>query len=673
MSKASENKKLIDEFKNLNLSTLTQMLNSSPEIFLAFSNVLNQVEKKFIGSSIEDSKEHELANYRIKTKSEFENAYGDDWMNLVLWNPGGGMDWMFGKRLTEIVNDSEYDHNLVLVETNTNIVSDPKKDPNKNEWIITTNSWTYDPESSKKDDSKKQWTSEDFRNIKIIVDTPEKSKKFQELVLSLGIRWLKDDVKDKKLIDKVNNTDKKYLITSPWGELYFINVQSNFKDADAKEIFYDDIFGKEEKPIVEDTTKTKQSDETNPSNYRIKTQEEFEKEFGKYWKSKSSFNVDGKMNWMFGKRITEITPESFHDKLYDYIKSEKTFKSNADLDPESRSWTIHYEMIIYDPIGKQKTPLQQELDVSQVADVSVLSEFYNTKIIVDTPEKSRKFQELIITLGGYVPGEGKSIGSTDLKYAFVGSKGELTFTNDVFYFEKQLYKEIFYDDIFEVIKPKVETIKPKSKSKYQLPIDTVPYALNNVYDFFKKNAGDRNSPTQSAGELKEYAKKTKEKEKELELISTYYRGNDNMWYSILITDKGVWKWNKLSAIGQKTVEAGFINQKDEAEKQKTSTPESTTKDENPGLKKEFYRDTKIRVKNPNQSINLQRFFNKIGIEWKTGGVIKYEKAPFLFVDEKLNLGYSFDEKYFEDSAKEELSYKSILPLIKQTVLDYKMK
>ena len=157
------------------------------------------------------------------------------------------------------------------------------------------------------------------------------------------------------------------------------------------------------------------------------------------------------------------------------------------------------------------------------------------------------------------------------------------------------------------------------------------------------------------------------------LITTYYRGNDNLWYSILVTDDGVWKWKKLSALLQKTAEADFIKQKEETEKSKTSTSESTTKDENPGLRKEFYRDTKIRVKNPNQSANLQRFFNKLGITWKTGGVVNYADANFLFVDEKLNLGYSLDEKYFEDSPREELMYKNILPLIKQTVLDVKMK
>jgi hypothetical protein len=76
------------------------------------------------------------------------------------------------------------------------------------------------------------------------------------------------------------------------------------------------------------------------------------------------------------------------------------------------------------------------------------------------------------------------------------------------------------------------------------------------------------------------------------------------------------------------------------------------------------------VANPNQSVNLQRFFNHIGISWfSDGSIIRYDNAKFLMVDENGILGYTFDEVIFLQSKKKEILYKDILPFIKKTVLN----
>jgi len=572
MSKASENKKLINEFKNLNSSILTQMLDNSPEIYLAFANVLNQVEKKFIGSSIEDSTEHELANYRVKTEEEFKQQFGDNWRDKTPWTKGTSMDWLFGKRITEVVDQDNYDAIYDKINDKEHFGTSKEKDKDKQIYYLYPIMWIYDPASSKTDDSKKH--------------------------------------------------------------------------------------------VLE--------------NYRIKTKEEFEKYYGGP-ENVPGWALAGGMDWMFGKKLTELIDDSEYDAVYKKVKDLKSFYSDSEKDPEANWWTIEPEMWIWNPTSSKTDDTKKKW---------TLEDFKNVKIKVDTPEKSAKFQQFVIDLGvkwskidvGDVS-KRLSVNHTNKKHLIIryedpslGKEYRIYFISDKVDFESIADKEIFYDDIFGKETTTEKQIDTQESGKYKLPIDTVPYELNNYYSFFTKNTGDRNSPTQSAGDLRQFTKNSiNEREIRRELLTTYFRGNDNMWYSVFITDDGVWKWKKLSALSQKAAEADFIKQKEEAEKSKTSTSESTTKDENPGLKKEFYRDTKIRVKNPNQSANLQRFFNKLGITWKTGGVVNYADANFLFVGKNLNLVYSLDEKDFEDSIKEELSYKSILPLIKQTVLDVKMK
>jgi hypothetical protein len=86
------------------------------------------------------------------------------------------------------------------------------------------------------------WTLDDFKDIKIKVDTPEKSKKLQELVLSLGVRWMEVDVPDANLQGKVNHINIPYLVINEESELYHLK-SGPWDDSRRKEIFYDDIFG----------------------------------------------------------------------------------------------------------------------------------------------------------------------------------------------------------------------------------------------------------------------------------------------------------------------------------------------------------------------------------------------------------------------------------------------
>lgn len=93
----------------------------------------------------------------------------------------------------------------------------------------------YTPVSQQK--TMKQWKKEDFLNTKIIVDTPEKSRRFQELMFSLGIQWCR------------NGRNVSYL-TSPYLSVgkdaclqHFLGSKSiDFTNLSKSEIFYNEIF-----------------------------------------------------------------------------------------------------------------------------------------------------------------------------------------------------------------------------------------------------------------------------------------------------------------------------------------------------------------------------------------------------------------------------------------------
>jgi hypothetical protein len=81
----------------------------------------------------------------------------------------------------------------------------------------------------------KEWKKEDFYNTKIVVDTPEKSKRFQELLISLGHPLWKNGGQN------VVYTHQKYLYVFN-NYVRNGNVSVTFTENDLKEIFYDEIF-----------------------------------------------------------------------------------------------------------------------------------------------------------------------------------------------------------------------------------------------------------------------------------------------------------------------------------------------------------------------------------------------------------------------------------------------
>jgi hypothetical protein len=82
----------------------------------------------------------------------------------------------------------------------------------------------------------------------------------------------------------------------------------------------------------------------------------------------------------------------------------------------------------------------------------------------------------------------------------------------------------------------------EATSGYSLPIETIPSKLS-FWLNFKSNKGDRQSPTQSAGDL--YANYKNHPFTKEELFNTFFKGNDGNWWNLQEV-KGTWRWEKSS-------------------------------------------------------------------------------------------------------------------------------
>ena len=186
-----------------------------------------------------------------------------------------------------------------------------------------------------------------------------------------------------------------------------------------------------------------------------------------------------------------------------------------------------------------------------------LDDFKDIKIFVNTPEKSKKFQQLFLSLGGAWSSQDVSdsdklrqVNFTDKKY-LVAVDDRLVFLDSPNSFANTKHKEIYYEDIFsdESESTESQTTTVQSEAEYTWPIETYPAKLKlPSWAFnFEKNNGNRKSPTQSAGELKRSANKLAGSTDAIYMIlGTKFKGNDDNWYEINVGKGGVWTWKETT-------------------------------------------------------------------------------------------------------------------------------
>lgn len=129
--------------------------------------------------------------------------------------------------------------------------------------------------------------------------------------------------------------------------------------------------------------------------------------------------------------IKKITYVGIYETQFDDVITGKAdFRVTTDAKEKIRSGFY----TDYTPVSQQKTIKQWKKE-----------DFLNTKIKVETPEKSRRFQEFMyknfkmkfIDLNSYL----------DSKYIFIDKYGTFTISSRLVWFNKHKNKEIFYNDI----------------------------------------------------------------------------------------------------------------------------------------------------------------------------------------------------------------------------------
>lgn len=440
-----ENKQVVAEWKALNQPRLQEIKKINPDLYSAVNLALQYLNQKLGGEDLPE--EVELVE-EIKEENISNPLTLDELNKTTIYLSTSDMREEFQKILFDLGGKWDIDYITKSQPNETKIMPDtlPYYSVDNNGRLQFDNSMdifeTYGykditlewPEMKKRyvpsSASTNQWTLADFDMTKIIVDTPEKSRKFQELFFSLGGTW---SVIDNPKPTEVANTDKLYLFINDNKLIYFDELRSFNNKTNYKQIFYDDIFN------------------SSPSQ----------------------------------KKLTK-------------------------------------------------------------------DDFLNKKIVVDTDDKSNKFQEYVFSLGlKWQSGENKIPILTNKKYIKINNFGELSFCETKKDFDRDNKQEIFYNDIF-TSESQTTTPEPPTSTQqniYRFNIETYPVTFSFVLPALNPNTGDRKSPTQSAGALKAFVSKTTGQEniKYTNLmLTTKFKGNDGNWYRINVGKNGVWTWKETT-------------------------------------------------------------------------------------------------------------------------------
>ena len=367
----------------------------------------------------------------------------------------------------------------------------------------------------------KEWTLDDFKGRKIIVDSPEKSQRLQELLFSLGSKWSGFIFTGEEARREVKYTDQKYLGVRDSGTLFYFTDEEEYKTyedqpgVEMKEIFYDDIFP----PLTTTTeTETKQWTLDDFKGTRILvSSEEKSRKF-----QELIFSLGGE--WVSGEKKTPVLLDIKF--LIVDMQGEISFRSAEDFQDSV------YKQIFYNNIFPEDQDKKQKEPVSTT--YTTLKDFYRTKIEVNE-KQSEKLQEYLFLLG-----YNWFTGDADLKwfnekYLVIDEKGILRPVTKSAFNEFD-YKRIYYSDIFR-------TDIERAFKDETLQTDFLTWPKPEIATTYRidKNKGDRKSPTQSAGQLKDLFN---DDESKTELFATYFRGNDGNWYRLYEDKNGTWRWSK---------------------------------------------------------------------------------------------------------------------------------
>jgi hypothetical protein len=315
---------VVAEWKAVNEPRLKEIKSANPDLYSAINLALNYLNKKLGG----DELPVEVDELPFKIGDVFRrNIEGEQAPNTEITYT-----------ITEIQNDKIG----VYVQFFAGNTNKPKNVFKKIEDVleeIETAGWVlYEGQTSET----KQWTLDDFKYTKIIVDTPEKSIRLQGLLLELGAEWLRTDVRNEYSKKLVNNTNEKYLVINEEGTIYLL-PKGDWSRSPKPERIYEEIF----------------PDETVKTTWRFKTREELDAE----GISVTLGIPESDFNTYLGKPLSEIYSKERFNNLDEAVKS----LENNNIYLGKAQWSSHIDYFTQNPLPTQSTanpetyPAQTEL------------------------------------------------------------------------------------------------------------------------------------------------------------------------------------------------------------------------------------------------------------------------------------------------------------------------
>jgi hypothetical protein len=308
----------------------------------------------------------------------------------------------------------------------------------------------------------KKYTAEDFKNTKIIVDTPEKSTNLQNFLFSLGLTWATGST-------SVLYTSKQYIDINTNKKITATNNETTFENLQNKEIFYDDFFPDTNPTATSSPSKKYTLDDFKRKKIIVDTPEKSKKiqelffsiggkyigEYGVQWTTPQNLDkpylvmdVEGQMTYMNGNFANSDWDEIFYKDIFP--------DTNTTATPTKKTWT---------------------LDDFYGTKFRVRGDFYNQVSEEKGEERSKKFQELVFSLGVQWADETQKVKFTDKPYLYINYEGELDYGTYGADFLDSDYREIFYDDIF----PKTNSIADMDfSSLFENALKSPTVTLNSV-------------------------------------------------------------------------------------------------------------------------------------------------------------------------------------------------
>ena len=496
MAEEKTNSQLLSDLLTYNKESIDNMMANAPDIYTAFLSVVDTIKKEYNLEDVQPTTPAEPIGegfWRVMTEQELIDKYGSVG-NVPAFNSEGKMNWMFGKRVKDLIKDDLSEDEIgEKLNSGASIYTKDELDPDgRGEWALYNDFVVFDTSATQQQISEPQ----DYRvmTVQEISDRDFKGQ-LQGKIFGISASTWDKDFAGKKLSEIAKKDFDSTLKT----------VQKAFKEGrqDVEMVISDNAFSiliKYLEPIT-NATQTK---------YEFKVGDKVKlpltKSYGDSYGNSNAIStaIDKGQKYLY---VVNIYPgEDRIDLWYQPNPSGDYFlisQDNIELYEEPTTSTT--------TPTTQATPTKKEWKPEDLVGKTLLAtngtKWSVTKLLRNNPKNKR--------------------------YELVDEKGETQ----------------IYNIGFNVVKKWLDgqtaagwkIIDEPQKQLYTLNVETDPAQVE--YNIgFKENKGDRNSPSQGAGDLKFVYGNMPDAYNTI--FNTKFKGNDGEWYKIHVGKTGTWTWRK---------------------------------------------------------------------------------------------------------------------------------